>query len=134
MIRRPPRSTLSSSSAASDVYKRQVLWSGIVMIAIALPLWRSCFFVLNRSARFAESTAIFGDGPLATPLMDAIAQRPELGLRVAGYVGGQSQIAGIPTVDPNDLLEFVRVQAVRRIIITMGDRRGKLPVGELLKM
>eukprot|EP00658_Telonema_sp_P-2_P082473 TRINITY_DN872_c0_g1_i5.p1 TRINITY_DN872_c0_g1~~TRINITY_DN872_c0_g1_i5.p1 ORF type:complete len:228 (+),score=55.79 TRINITY_DN872_c0_g1_i5:129-812(+) len=28
MIRRPPRSTLSSSSAASDVYKRQVLYSG----------------------------------------------------------------------------------------------------------
>eukprot|EP00658_Telonema_sp_P-2_P006257 TRINITY_DN12393_c0_g1_i3.p1 TRINITY_DN12393_c0_g1~~TRINITY_DN12393_c0_g1_i3.p1 ORF type:complete len:101 (-),score=28.27 TRINITY_DN12393_c0_g1_i3:49-351(-) len=25
MIRRPPRSTLSSSSAASDVYKRQIL-------------------------------------------------------------------------------------------------------------
>ena len=28
MIRRPPRSTLSSSSAASDVYKRQVLLGG----------------------------------------------------------------------------------------------------------
>ena len=28
MIRRPPRSTLSSSSAASDVYKRQVLYLG----------------------------------------------------------------------------------------------------------
>src|SRR5664280_268596 len=27
MIRRPPRSTLSSSSAASDVYKRQVWWN-----------------------------------------------------------------------------------------------------------
>eukprot|EP00828_Plagiopyla_frontata_P039549 TRINITY_DN5205_c0_g1_i2.p2 TRINITY_DN5205_c0_g1~~TRINITY_DN5205_c0_g1_i2.p2 ORF type:complete len:200 (-),score=42.45 TRINITY_DN5205_c0_g1_i2:84-683(-) len=27
MIRRPPRSTLSSSSAASDVYKRQLLYS-----------------------------------------------------------------------------------------------------------
>ena len=27
MIRRPPRSTLSSSSAASDVYKRQLAWS-----------------------------------------------------------------------------------------------------------
>src|SRR5664279_6618972 len=26
MIRRPPRSTLSSSSAASDVYKRQEMW------------------------------------------------------------------------------------------------------------
>src|SRR5665648_874803 len=30
MIRRPPRSTLSSSSAASDVYKRQVLARGCV--------------------------------------------------------------------------------------------------------
>ena len=28
MIRRPPRSTLSSSSAASDVYKRQVYFFG----------------------------------------------------------------------------------------------------------
>ena len=30
MIRRPPRSTLSSSSAASDVYKRQALNSSVV--------------------------------------------------------------------------------------------------------
>jgi|GEM_PF-459664 len=111
-----------------------VLWSGIVMIAIALPLWRSCFFVLNRSARFAESTAIYGDGPLATPLMDAISHRPELGLHVTGYVGSEPQIAGIPTVDPSELFEFVKRKGIRRIIVTMGDRRGKLPVAELLKL
>ena len=29
MIRRPPRSTLDRSSAASDVYKRQTLWFGV---------------------------------------------------------------------------------------------------------
>ena len=28
MIRRPPRSTLDRSSAASDVYKRQVIYTG----------------------------------------------------------------------------------------------------------
>ena len=111
-----------------------VLWTGIFVIAIAVPLWRSCFFVLNRSARFAESTAIYGDGPLATPLMDAIMQRPELGLRIAGYVGSEPQIAGIPTVDPDGLAEFVKREGIRRIIVTMGDRRGKLPVGELLKL
>src|SRR5664279_6649949 len=32
MIRRPPRSTLSSSSAASDVYKRQVTYTATVTI------------------------------------------------------------------------------------------------------
>eukprot|EP00658_Telonema_sp_P-2_P085830 TRINITY_DN9866_c0_g2_i1.p1 TRINITY_DN9866_c0_g2~~TRINITY_DN9866_c0_g2_i1.p1 ORF type:complete len:125 (-),score=47.91 TRINITY_DN9866_c0_g2_i1:249-623(-) len=34
MIRRPPRSTLSSSSAASDVYKRQVYGHGIGKVFI----------------------------------------------------------------------------------------------------
>ncbi len=111
-----------------------ILWSGIVVIVIAVPTWRSCFFMLNRSARFAESTAIYGDGPLAAPLMDAILQRPELGLRVAGYVGSEPRIAGVPVVDPSEMVEFVKREGVRRIIVTMGDRRGKLPVGELLKL
>src|SRR5664279_6564714 len=35
MIRRPPRSTLSSSSAASDVYKRQIYQFDISMQHIA---------------------------------------------------------------------------------------------------
>ena len=32
MIRRPPRSTLSSSSAASDVYKRQYIYSRKIFV------------------------------------------------------------------------------------------------------
>eukprot|EP00658_Telonema_sp_P-2_P005361 TRINITY_DN12004_c0_g1_i2.p2 TRINITY_DN12004_c0_g1~~TRINITY_DN12004_c0_g1_i2.p2 ORF type:complete len:119 (-),score=33.09 TRINITY_DN12004_c0_g1_i2:51-407(-) len=39
MIRRPPRSTLSSSSAASDVYKRQVLWHRDISVAIFPERW-----------------------------------------------------------------------------------------------
>ncbi len=111
-----------------------VLWIGVLVIAIAVPVWRSCFFMLNRSARFAESTVIYGDGPLAAPLMDAILQRPELGLRVAGYVGGDAQVATIPSIEPAELPAFVKREGVRRIIVTMGDRRGKLPVAELLKL
>ena len=111
-----------------------VLWSGILAVAIVVPVWRLFFFALNRSERFAERTLIYGDGPLATPLIDAIAQRPELGLRVAGYVGTTPQIAGIPIVESNELTEFVRREGIRRLIVTMGDRRGKLSVGELLKL
>jgi len=111
-----------------------VLWTGILAVAIAVPVWRSVFFVLNRSDRFAERALIYGDGPLAAPLMDAIAQRSELGLRVAGYVGNAPQVAGIPTVSMDDITEFVRREDIGRIIVTMGDRRGKLDVGELLKL
>src|SRR5665648_937875 len=34
MIRRPPRSTLSSSSAASDVYKRQIVLTVLGFVAL----------------------------------------------------------------------------------------------------
>eukprot|EP00828_Plagiopyla_frontata_P002463 TRINITY_DN10385_c0_g1_i1.p2 TRINITY_DN10385_c0_g1~~TRINITY_DN10385_c0_g1_i1.p2 ORF type:complete len:104 (-),score=17.69 TRINITY_DN10385_c0_g1_i1:36-347(-) len=33
MIRRPPRSTLSSSSAASDVYKRQIKYCFVLILS-----------------------------------------------------------------------------------------------------
>ena len=36
MIRRPPRSTQSRSSAASDVYKRQIQASGVLKVLISL--------------------------------------------------------------------------------------------------
>ena len=41
MIRRPPRSTLDRSSAASDVYKRQVLLAGMVIWLSVLFQWFS---------------------------------------------------------------------------------------------
>src|SRR3974390_3440088 len=111
-----------------------VLWTGILAVAIAVPIWRGFFFALNRSDRFAERALIYGDGPLAAPLIEAIAHRPELGLRVSGYAGSAPQIVGIPTVDTREITEFVRREGIGRIIVTMGDRRGKLDVSELLKL
>ena len=45
MIRRPPRSTLDRSSAASDVYKRQVL------VDVALKNQNNSFFRLNADGK-----------------------------------------------------------------------------------
>ena len=47
MIRRPPRSTLSSSSAASDVYKRQhFTWAGTYVLEAATFLYPDVNFIL----------------------------------------------------------------------------------------
>ena len=63
MIRRPPISTLDRSSAASDVYKRQLL-----------------FIAINSSAGFLGH---LGDGHLDFGLIAALT-----GVDVAGAVGG----------------------------------------------
>src|SRR5664280_3765489 len=67
MIRRPPRSTLSSSSAASDVYKRQPYWS------------------LNTGGRYpsppmvgySSGVAVFRCGMGATASLDADSGTPD---------------------------------------------------------
>jgi sugar transferase (PEP-CTERM system associated) len=111
-----------------------VLWIGVVFMAISIPLWRSFFFALNSSDRFAERAIIYGDGPLAEPLIEEMSRRSELGVRIAAFVGSSCPKAGIPSYDNIDLAELVKREGVRRVVITMGDRRGRLKVEELLKL
>ncbi len=111
------------------------LWLGVAIVGVTVPAWRKLFFVLNRSARFSERAVLYGDGPLAIPLMEAIASRSELGVRVVGFIGNSTETAaGIPRFDEDDLQDVVEQRNVRRVVVTMGDRRGKLRVDQLLKL
>src|SRR5664279_1985719 len=68
MIRRPPRSTLSSSSAASDVYKRQIPeiheYIQMTLLTYLLPVYRPPFIcpvsdtINNVGTCFVGSTII----------------------------------------------------------------------------
>ncbi len=111
------------------------LWLGVAIVGVTVPAWRKLFFVLNRSARFSERAILYGDGPLAVPLMEEIASRSELGVRVVGFVGSSTETAaGVPRFDEDDLQDVVEQRNVRRVVVTMGDRRGKLRVDQLLKL
>jgi len=111
------------------------LWLGVAIVGVTVPAWRKLFFVLNRSARFSERAILYGDGPLAIPLMEEIASRSELGVRVVGFIGNSTETAaGIPRFDEDDLQDVVEQRNVRRVVVTMGDRRGKLRVDQLLKL
>lgn len=111
------------------------LWLGVAIVAVTVPAWRRLFFVLNRSERFSEPAILYGDGPLALPLMQEIGSRAELGVRVVGFVGQSTETAsGLRRFDEEELEEVVEQHNVRRIVVTMGDRRGRLRLEELLKL
>ena len=76
MIRRPPRSTLDRSSAASDVYKRQTLFSGAYNDLTGKP---TLF-----SGAYADLTGAPSLGAVATSNdYDDLSNKPTLGTAAA---------------------------------------------------
>src|SRR5205823_11285429 len=100
--------------------------------------WRKLFFTLNRSRRLTQRTLLLGTGPLAGALAQEIELRPELGLNVVGYVeqeqGGNGEFRRLRYLGKADHLEnLLEAQRIERVIVTMENRRGCLPVEPLLE-
>ena len=128
---------------------RGIFVIGLLLTAMLLLFWRGLFSKINSVPEFAERTLIFGEGPLAELLETEFKSRPELGLRVVGHVLPTSNGNGIhhggyepaefvgdpPRTDmTDDLSRTVKLLRANRIVVAMGDRRGKLPVDELLSL
>ena len=108
---------------------------------IALPsmaLWREAFLRVISSLHLCEKALIAGHGPLAVALSEELRKRRELGLEAVGYVDIANQEIG--TVDLpylgtlREVHEIVLRERISRVIISMSDRRGKLPLRELLTL
>jgi len=126
---------------------RGIVLIGLVIVAVFLMLWRKLFSAVNSQPRFADRVLIFGDGPLSESLVRELDSRPELGLHVVSHVlatenginglhceASESKDGHPEPVALEELLRAVKVHRVNRIIVAMGDRRGKLPVELLLSL
>jgi sugar transferase (PEP-CTERM system associated) len=116
---------------------RGIFLIGTVIVAVVLFLWRRLFLVINSVSRFADRVLILGDGLLAEPLSREISQRPELALNVIGHISEQSDGVGENCSLEDDerianLPHYVRSHKIDRIIVAMSDRKGRLPVAQLL--
>jgi sugar transferase (PEP-CTERM system associated) len=126
---------------------RGIILIGLPFVVILLVLWRGLFLVFNGRPQFAERTMIFGDEPSTSTLFRELNSRPELGLRIVGRVlvagAGKYELNGelassTPTtqglITDEQFQTAINLQRINRIIITLDDRRGRLPVELLLAM
>lgn len=112
---------------------------GVLFMGICLAGWRKMFAVLNRSLKLGEKTVVLGDGPLTLPLAKELESRPELGFRLVGFVGQPpTSPAGLNGMrrlgDLEELGHIVQREDVDRVVVTMNDRRGRLPMDQLLHL
>jgi sugar transferase (PEP-CTERM system associated) len=118
---------------------RGIFLIGFILVSMLLLCWRRLFLKVNSLPRFAERALIFGEGPLAGQLMNELGSHPELGLRVVAQISEgmkENRVAAGPhgAASVEELEHSVDRHRVNRIIIAMDDRRGKLPVEQLLSM
>jgi sugar transferase (PEP-CTERM system associated) len=128
---------------------RGIFVIGLVFAAMLLLFWRGLFSKINSLPEFADRALIFGEGALAELLEAEFESRPELGLRIVGRVLPSSngngthhgayeptEFRGDPCVTDlaDELSRTVKNLRATRIVVAMGDRRGKLPVDVLLSL
>src|SRR5215469_1332537 len=107
----------------------------VVAVAALVPLLRALSYVGMRNRFFTRRILILGTSPLALRLAEEIEARAPW-CRVVGHVGedgGPVPAVPRPRFDPAEGLDrIIGWTRPHRIIAALGERRGKLPVGDLL--
>jgi len=116
---------------------RPFVSSFLIIVGFLLPL-RGISYAVMRSRHFIERVLILGTSPLASKVVQEIEMHPNAGYAIVGVVddgaGSEGTFAGYPLYGPLARLAKI-IDDVRpgRIIVTMAERRGRLPVDELLQ-
>lgn len=106
---------------------------GLMLVTITLFTWRIAYAWLSQQPYLRENVYVLGTGERAQRLVNGLRTRTELGINVAGWSGN---VEGALTRDAiaSHLMELVREHRVHRVIVAMADRRGTLPVMEVLQL
>jgi sugar transferase (PEP-CTERM system associated) len=107
---------------------------GLIILTFTLFCWRSVCSWMVRRPFLRERVYVLGTGERAERLVTGLRNRTALGVEVVGWTG---DVAGELTRDgvASHLLGFAKHKnGVHRVIVAMPDRRGTLPVAELLNL
>jgi sugar transferase (PEP-CTERM system associated) len=106
---------------------------GLLILTVALFGWRIGFTWLIQLPILVERVYVLGTGERALRLVQGLRQNPEIGVEIVSWTG---KLEGAVTRDSVavHLLDVVRTQKVHRVIVAMPDRRGTIPMQELLDL
>ena len=118
-----------------------------------MPVWRLAIHGLMRNPMLGDRILIVGTDKLATEVAHEAMLRRDLGYKVAGYVSEDSKLVGADLISqsdsPNngqvsfsrkvlgavsDLNRIVEEEKIDRVVVALQDRRGRMPVDQLLKI
>jgi sugar transferase (PEP-CTERM system associated) len=110
----------------------------LVLLLVIVPVWRLAFDGLTRDPHLEERILVVGAGQLARIVAQQIRQQHDFAYRLVGFVEEADVAADAIAVAPvvgsaAELPRIIPSLRVDRIVVSLSDRRGRLPLQELLQ-
>jgi sugar transferase (PEP-CTERM system associated) len=120
---------------------RGVFLVAAVFIIISVVAWRLLFAWVSRRAAPRERLLLVGTSAAAVELArELYERRQELGVEIVGFVDPDPARVGAAVINPgvvgsiDDITSLVSSMSVDRVVVSLSDARGKLPMDRLLDM
>jgi sugar transferase (PEP-CTERM system associated) len=107
---------------------------GISILAVSLVIWRGAYeWIIGRSV-FRERVYVLGSGKRASALIETLRSRHDAGMEVVNRDTGSASNGSLEGFAA-DLRSFRKPNTeIDRVVVAMEDRRGAMPVRELLDL
>ena len=121
-----------------------VVQQGVFLMTAAMAIvlvmaWRSTFDVITSRLMPRERLLLVGTSPAAIVLArELFERRQELGVEIVGFVDPDPSRVGAPVINPgvvgtiDDIPGLTSRVRVDRVVVSLSDQRGKLPMDQLL--
>lgn len=121
-----------------------VVRQGVFLLTAALAIvmvmaWRSAFDIVTSRLAPRERLLLVGTSPAAVVLArELFERRQELGVDIVGFVDPDPTRVGAPVINPgvvgtiDDIPGLTSRMHVDRVVVSLSDERGKLPMDQLL--
>jgi sugar transferase (PEP-CTERM system associated) len=127
--------------APSLIIGRGVFVFSSALVFAAVVGWRLVFEWLTRHVAPVRRFLLVGTSQAAVGLArELFERRHELGVEIVGFVDPDPAKIGTPVINPGvigsieDIPSIVRARGVDRVVVSLVDARGKLPMDKLLEM
>ena len=113
--------------------------SALFVFLIAILGWRLAFNSVTGSLKLEERVLVVGTGESARKVARQILDQHDFAYRVIGFIDDDASRIGERIVNPGiigtpaDIERLIAEHQIDRIVVGLSDRRGKLPVAELLR-
>jgi sugar transferase (PEP-CTERM system associated) len=108
--------------------------AGLVILTFTLLGWRGAYFWMVKQPFLRERVYVLGTGERAQRLVTGLRERLTLGIEVVGWTGDFTGELSRDSVASHLLGVASEAKGIHRVIVAMPNRRGTLPVEELLDL